>query len=193
MSSASRARDRLAVRVGCELIYVTQQATPILVLVKPRHSQNQLIREERIHFEPQLIPSEFEDEHGNIVFRMSLRPGRNMIRHDAIVRVPADPEELLRSDGVIPPAELPPEVLRYTLPSRYADSDKLLDFAWSHFGQVPNGLARVQAICDWTHRNIAYRTYSGNLQVSAADVIARGYGVCRDFAHVAVALCRTFN
>lgn len=193
MSSASKARDRLAVRVGCELIYVTQQATPILVLVKPRHSQNQLIREERFHFEPQLIPTEFEDEHGNIAFRMLLRPGRNLIRHDAIVRVPAEPDDASRSDGVTPPNQLPPELLRYTLPSRYADSDKLQDFAWTHFGHVPNGLERVQAICDWTHRNIAYRTMSGNPRLSAADVIARGYGVCRDFAHVALALCRTFN
>ena len=119
----------LAVRVGCELIYLTQQFTPILISFKPRHSRSQLIREERIHFEPNLSPSEFEDEHGNIVFRMSLRPGRNMLRHDAIVRVPADPEEMLRSDGLIPPGELPPEVLRYTLPSRQQLKKRLHDLS----------------------------------------------------------------
>jgi transglutaminase-like putative cysteine protease len=183
----------LSVRVGCELVYVTQHETSILVLFKPRHSQTQLIREERTHFEPVLIPSEFEDEHGNIAYRMLLRPGRNLLRHDAIVKVPSTPPDLRRVDGVVPPHLLPPEVLRYTLPSRYADSDKLLDFAWRNFGHVENGLTRVQAICDWTHRNIEYRTGSGNPQLSAADVIARGYGVCRDFAHVAQALCRTFN
>jgi transglutaminase-like putative cysteine protease len=67
------------------------------------------------------------------------------------------------------------------------------DFAWQKFGRVPHGLERVQAICDWTHGNIEYRTGSGDATLSAWEVIQRGVGVCRDFAHVALALCRTFN
>jgi transglutaminase-like putative cysteine protease len=89
--------------------------------------------------------------------------------------------------------ELPFELLRYTLPSRYCDSDKLLNFAWSQFGQVPHGLARVQAICDWVHKNIEYRFASGRPDLSASEVIERRFGVCRDFAHAAIALCRAFN
>ena len=90
-------------------------------------------------------------------------------------------------------AQLPSELLRYTLPSRYCDSDKLLNFAWNLFGQVPHGLPRVQAICDWVHTNIEYRFGSGRTDLSASEVIERRYGVCRDFAHVAIALCRAFN
>jgi transglutaminase-like putative cysteine protease len=93
----------------------------------------------------------------------------------------------------IPVEELPPELLRYTLPSRYCDSDKLFDFAWEHFGHVPHGMLRVQAICDWVHGNIEYRFGSGRPDISASEVIARRYGVCRDFAHAAIALCRAFN
>jgi transglutaminase-like putative cysteine protease len=79
------------------------------------------------------------------------------------------------------------------LPSRYCDSDKLMNFAWNQFGQVPQGIPRVQSICDWVHNNIEYRTLSGRPDLSASEVIARRYGVCRDFAHAAIALCRTFN
>lgn len=183
----------LSVRVGCECVYTAPQETPILVIFKPRQGPTQLIREERIHFEPGLIPSEFEDEHGNIVYRMILQPGQNLLRYDSIVKVPSVREDVMRIDGAVPPQDLPPSVLPYTLPSRYGDSDKLRDLAWRTFGHVPNGLERVQAICEWTHRSIAYQTGSGDPTISASDVIKRGYGVCRDLAHVALSLCRTFN
>jgi transglutaminase-like putative cysteine protease len=183
----------LAVRVGCECVYRASTETPILVMFKPRQAPTQLIREERIHFEPGLIPAEFEDEHGNIVYRMMLKSGINLIRYDAIVKVPSVREDVFRVDGAVPPHELTPSVLRYTLPSRYADSDKIRDFAWQHFGGVPNGFERVQAICNWTHRNIQYCTGSGDPTIAASEVILRRFGVCRDLAHVAVALCRTFN
>src|SRR5580704_10060164 len=95
----------LSVRVGCELVYQAVAEAAILVLFKPRQAQTQLIREERIHFEPGLIPREFEDEHGNIVYRMTLKRGRNFLRHDAIVRVPSAREDMMRVDGVIPPQD----------------------------------------------------------------------------------------
>jgi transglutaminase-like putative cysteine protease len=183
----------LAIRLGCECVYKASASTPILLLVKPRQGEAQMIREERLHFEPNLLPSEFEDEHQNTTYRMVLAPGYNLLRHDAIVRVPSVREDTFHADGVVPPDELSPQVLRYTLPSRYADSDKLRDFAWREFGHVRHGLDRVRAICDWTHHHIEYRTGSGDNTLSASEVIARGYGVCRDLAHVAIALCRTFN
>jgi transglutaminase-like putative cysteine protease len=68
-----------------------------------------------------------------------------------------------------------------------------MDFAWAQFGQIPHGFPRVQAICDWVHDNIEYRFASGRSDLSASEVIGRRYGVCRDFAHAAIALCRAFN
>jgi transglutaminase-like putative cysteine protease len=68
-----------------------------------------------------------------------------------------------------------------------------MDFAWKQFGQTTHGLPRVQAICDWVHNNIEYRYLSGRSDLSAFEVIERRYGVCRDFAHAAIALCRAFN
>jgi transglutaminase-like putative cysteine protease len=183
----------LAVRVGCEVIYETTVPTPILMAFKPKQDAFQSIREERINFEPNLPATQFEDDHENTVYRLLLMPGRNVLSYDAIVRVPGVTEDFALLDDPIPPHLLPPSILRYTLPSRYCDSDKLLNFAWQHFGHLKQGVERVQGICDWLHQNIEYRTLSGNPNISAYDVIQRRYGVCRDMAHTAAALCRTFN
>ena len=92
-----------------------------------------------------------------------------------------------------PVDRIPVEFLRYTLPSRYCDSDRLMSFAAEHFGMLPPGGPTVRGILDWLHKNIEYRYGSGCPDISASEILARGYGVCRDFGHTAVALCRTFN
>jgi len=183
----------ISVRVGCELIYETQVSTPALLSFKPRQDHWQQIRQESVNFDPLVPATEFEDDHGNIVYRLALEPGRNVFRYDAIVMVPSAREDFAHLDEPVPPHLLPPEILRYTLPTRYCDSDKLLDFAWQNFGHLPHGIERVRGICDWLHRHIEYRTCSGSPLLSAHDIIQRRYGVCRDLAHTAVALCRTFN
>jgi transglutaminase-like putative cysteine protease len=183
----------LTVRCGLEFIYEAAAVTPVFLLIKPRLDVSQYIEKEQLLFEPRLSSLEYEDQHGNIVHRANLQPGRTIIRHEAFVSVPSILENACAVDDPVPVEQLPANILRYTLPSRYCDSDKLLDFAFQQFGNVPHGLERVQAICDWVHRNIEYRYGSGDPRITAAEVIARGFGVCRDFAHVAIALCRTFN
>ncbi|HEY5793358.1 MAG TPA: transglutaminase family protein [Chthoniobacterales bacterium] len=183
----------LAVRVGCKISYEAAAPTPVLAICKPRQDAYQSIRQESMQFDPDLSATEFEDDHGNIVYRLTLKPGPNTLRYDAIVMVPSQPEDYHWLDEPIPPHLLPAPILRYTLPTRYCDSDKLLNFAWEHFGHLEQGLARVKGICQWLHDNIEYRTLSGSPNLSAHDIIERRYGVCRDFAHTTVALCRTFN
>lgn len=121
-------------------------------------------------------------------------PGLNSFRHDAIVSVSSQPDNHdLTPSTPLSPGELSPAVLRYTLPSRYCDSDKLANFSWEKFGQMEHGWPRVQAISRWVHDNIEYRYMSGRPDFSAWDVLQRGYGVCRDFAHLVIALNRAFN
>ncbi len=183
----------LNVRVGCHIVYETTVPTPALFVLKPRLEGRVLVLQEKLSFGISLPSYEFQDSHGNITYRAMLMPGRNEIRHDALVAVSSLPDSRQAPANIPPVSELPCELLRYTLPSRYCDSDKLLNFAWNQFGQVPHGLRRVQAICDWVHSHIEYRFASGRTDLSATEVIARGFGVCRDFAHVAIALCRAFN
>ena len=183
----------LMLRCGCEISYRAQFPAPIILTLKPRQGPIQQIQSESFRVEPLHGMIEYEDTLGNIVHRFMLQPGLNRIRYDSLVWVPAVPENTTNTGPALPVEQLPDALLRYTLPSRYCDSDKLLDFAFEHFGQVPHGRERVQAICDWVHTNIEYRTCSGSPNTSASDIVVQRYGVCRDFAHVGVALCRTFN
>jgi transglutaminase-like putative cysteine protease len=183
----------MTVRVGCRVTYVTENPTPILIVVRPRLDGKQLVRQEKLQFTPSLPSHHFEDAHGNITCRSMLQPGENSIYHDALVAVPSQPDSYDMGTHPTPIYEVPPLALRYTLPSRYCDSDRLFDFAWQHFGQIKHGLERVRAISDWVHDNIEYRFGSGRPDISASEVIAQGYGVCRDFAHCTIALCRALN
>src|SRR6187399_2309344 len=88
----------LSVRVGCELVYETEAETPVLLSFKPRQDALQLIREEAVHFEPMLPATEFEDDHENIIYRLALKPGRNVLRHDSIVMVPSLTEDFAWMD-----------------------------------------------------------------------------------------------
>lgn len=183
----------LTVRVGCALAYEITAPTPLFLLLKPGLGLRQLILEEKLVFGAGLPTQQLTDTHGNTVYRLMLKPGRNEIIHDAIFSVPLVPDNYGLPTGLVPIERLPMEVLRYTMPSRYCDSDKLMQFALSKFGHVPRGVDQVQAVCTWVNRNIEYRYGSGSPLISAWDVVDRGYGVCRDLAHVLVALCRALS
>ena len=189
----SHASSDITIRVGLELSYEAAAPTPISLLIQPRLDPWQHLQREQLSFSPDIFIREAEDVHGNIVRIFDLPAGRTTIRHDALVAVPTTPEDHGAVDGAVPLAELTPDLLRYTLPSRYCDSDRLMDFAFEKFGQVPHGLQRVRAICDWVHRNVQYRWGAGTRFTAASEIIAQGSGVCRDFAHAAIALCRCFN
>jgi transglutaminase-like putative cysteine protease len=184
----------VTVRVGCSLAYEVTGSAMLLLNLRPIPNRNHAIVFEALACGDNLPVEEFTDSHGNQVTRVTLAPGTNLFRHDAIVRISsqADNHDLTDRTPHVP-AALPPAVLRYTLPSRYCDSDKLGNFAWEKFGQVEHGWPRVQAISRWIHDHIEYRYLSGRPDLSAWDVLQRGYGVCRDFAHLAVALNRCFN
>ncbi|HTJ78087.1 MAG TPA: transglutaminase family protein [Rariglobus sp.] len=186
--------DNLTVRVGCRLIYDAASPVPVMFNLKPRMDAGRILQAELLRFGNDLPATAFTDTHDNTHFRLVLPAGRTEVVHDAIVSVPDRPDNAeFTSANPLSPHELPAEVLRYTLPSRYCDSDKLTNFAWEKFGLIPHGLPRAQAISDWLHNQIEYRFASGRPDLSAWDVIQRGYGVCRDFAHTFIALCRTFN
>lgn len=192
---ASNREFDLTVRVGCSLAYEATGPAWLLLNVRPLADRNHELVFQALSVGLDLPFTEFTDSHGNNVCRVALAPGTNYIRHDAIVAVTSTPDNGELPAGAAPIAldVLPPELLRYTLPSRYCDSDKLIHFAWEKFGHVEHGLPRVEAISRWLHENIEYRYFSGRPDLTAWDVLKRGYGVCRDFAHLAVALNRTFN
>ncbi len=162
-------------------------------MVRPLHVERAHVIHENLSFGIARPSYEFQDTHGNNTYRVTLMPGVNEIHHDALVAVSSLPDTREITGNMIPVGELPSRLLRYTLPSRYCDSDKLMNLAYTQFGHIPQGLSLVQAICDWVHNNIEYRYGSGRSDISASEVIDRRYGVCRDFAHSTIALCRACN
>lgn len=190
----STASPELTIRCGLDFAYDAVDYTPMIMVIQPQDGPWQRIDGEQLSFAPKVPVQVYRDIHANIVHRLILPPGRTCVRHDAMIAVPSVPENYgMTDDQPVPVAELSPELLRYTLPSRYCDSDRLMNFAFEKFGQIPHGLPRVQAICDWVHSNVEYRFGSGSPYTAASEVINQGYGVCRDFAHCAVALSRCFN
>jgi transglutaminase-like putative cysteine protease len=184
----------ITVRVGCSLAYEVKGSAMLLLNLQPCPNRNHEIVFQALALGNNLPSDQFDDSHGNRVHRVTLAPGTNYFRHDAIVRVSSKGDNHDLGNRVPSlPAELPPDVLRYTMPSRYCDSDKLTNFAWEKFGHVEHGWPRVQAISLWLHQNLEYRYMSGRPDLSAWDVLQRGYGVCRDFAHLVIALNRCFN
>lgn len=193
-SPATTGKFDLTVRVGCSLAYEVTGTASVLINVQPRRDRNHAVVFQALTLGQNLPATQFTDTHGNRVWRVRLAPRSNFVRHDAIIALAATPDNQdLPAAIPLAPDQLPADVLRYTLPSRYCDSDKLAKFAWDKFGQVDHGLPRVSAISQWIHDNIEYRYLSGCADLSAWDVLQRGYGVCRDFAHLAIALNRTFN
>lgn len=124
--------------------------------------------------------------------RLSAQPGPLHVSYQATVDInhfQAEPTQIAE----IPVRQLPLEVLQYIYPSRYCQSDRLSNFAVSQFGYSPQGYTRAQAICDWVRQHVFFRSNSSVGTTSAVDTLVERVGVCRDFAHLMIALCRAIN
>jgi transglutaminase-like putative cysteine protease len=129
---------------------------------------------------------------GNRYARLRAAPGELLVRYDATVDIE---HHIVPPDSVreVPIAELPAEALAYIYPSRYCESDRLRQFAAAEFGGLPPGFWRVRAVQDWVHRNVRFLSGSSTATTSAVDTLIERVGVCRDFAHLMIALCRAIN
>ncbi|AIJ48295.1 transglutaminase [Comamonas testosteroni TK102] len=124
--------------------------------------------------------------------RVSARPGTLTVHYEAIVEIShhkAEPGYV----SEVPVRRLPLEVMQYVYPSRYCQSDRLSKFAVDRFGHLPQGYTRAQAICDWVRQNVTFRSNTSIGTTSAVDTLIERVGVCRDFAHLMIAICRAIN
>jgi transglutaminase-like putative cysteine protease len=129
---------------------------------------------------------------GNRYARMRVEPGILSMRYDATVDI-AHHFESPDKVWEVPIAQLPPEALAYIYPSRYCQSDRLRQFATTEFGGIAPGYWRVRAIQNWVHSHTRFVSGSTNATTSAVDTLVEKVGVCRDFAHLMIALCRALN
>ena len=137
--------------------------------------------------------SSYRDGFGNWCGRFTAPAGRIRISTDTVIRDSGLPDPVVPGARQHPVEELPDEALVFLLASRFCESDRMLDLAWSLFGQTEPGWPRVQAVCDFTHNHIRFDYAQARPTRSAFEGYQEGVGVCRDYAHLAVAFCRALN
>jgi transglutaminase-like putative cysteine protease len=184
----------MQIRAGYELIYQFPQPTPMILALNIHHSRaHDLLRPDHLMTEPALPVSAYRDRFENWCTRLVAPPGRIRLSADAIVHDSGVPEPTLPGACQHEVQDLPEETLVFLLGSRYCETDCLLTTAWNLFGQTPPGWPRVQAICDFVHGHLAFGYQYASPTKSALQALNEGRGVCRDFAHLAIALCRCMN
>ena len=183
----------MRVKIGCEFVYTSAGPSALIVLVRPRDQANnhKLLRETR-ELIPDVPVEEYIDIYGNHLWRIVTPDGQLTIRYDALAEVEPTPDpSLLHLPGTLV-QDYPGDVLQFLLPSRHCQSDKVIGEAWELFGNTPHGWSRVQAVCDWIHSNVAYGKGSDS-STSGYEAYQARQGVCRDFAHISVMLCRALS
>lgn len=184
----------MQIRAGYEISYECPQPTPMILQLSVHSSRvHDLLTQDRIAMDPTIPVNTYHDIFGNFCHVVTAPAGRTTFSADFLVNDSGLP------DPVAPDAEqhrlqdLPVDVLVYLLGSRYCETDRLSNIAWSLFGGLPKGWPLVQAICDYVHNRIAFGYQHASPMKTAWDANNEQRGVCRDFAHLAIALCRCMN
>ncbi|MET3891261.1 transglutaminase-like putative cysteine protease [Bosea sp. OAE506] len=184
----------MKLRIGYELDYDFPQPTPLILMLNVHFSRfSDLETPDHMRITPSVPVSAYRDGFGNWCTRLVAPQGPMRITADAIIADSGLPEAQNRSAGQVPVEHLPEEAIVFLLASRFCDSDRLLDLAWQLFGHTTPGAPRVQAICDFVNQRIAFNYNDASVTRSASDAYAEGRGVCRDYAHLAIAFCRAMN
>jgi transglutaminase-like putative cysteine protease len=181
----------MKLRVGCRFEYESPAATPSVWQVRPRaDGPYRVIAETWDRPNPSRA---YQDVYGNLCDRLNLPPGPSTVSYDATVEVPSHADEVDLSAPQVPIEALPDEALVYLLPSRFCWPELLVNDAWALFEHAAPGWERVQAAVDWVHENIQYRVGTTGPYTTAQDVWESRAGVCRDFTHLGMTLCRSLN
>jgi transglutaminase-like putative cysteine protease len=184
----------MRIEAGYDIAFTCPQKVSMVLMLSVHPSrQKDLLTEHRISFSPDVVARDYLDAFGNVCTRLVAPPGILEIRNRF---------EILDSgmlDEVAPDAvqhdvrDLPDHTLVYLIGSRYCDTQKLDNLAWSLFGHIQSGWQRVQAICDYVHTRIQFGYHFARCDRTASEGHFERIGVCRDFAHLAIALCRCMN
>lgn len=184
----------MRIRAGYEISYDCPAPTPMLLMlnVRPERAAD-LETPDTIQTDPVVPVRLYVDTFGNVCGRLVAPAGRITLRSDFVIRDDGQPDP--QCPGAIQHAveDLPDQLVEYLLPSRYCDTELLSDLAWRTFGDTPPGWERVQAVVDYTHARIAFGYHHARATRTAHEAHEEGCGVCRDYAHLAITLCRCLN
>jgi transglutaminase-like putative cysteine protease len=177
---------------GCELVYTADAPTPLILMLRPRSGVGQWVFREDYLLEPSVPITEYTDSYGNLCQRLVAPPGKFHIHTVSSVET-ADTIDVAPGAPYVPAENLPDGVIQFLLPSRYCESDKLGQLALKIVeGQTP-GYDQVEAIRRWIQENVEYRYGTSDASTSASETAEKQVGVCRDFTHLGMSLCRSLN
>ena len=184
----------MRLRIGYELRYQFPQPTPVILMLNVHDSRVcDLERPDDIVIEPSVPISRYRDVFANQCSRILAPAGAMRISTDTVVRNTELPDLVAPDATQVSIQDLPDDTLVFLIASRFCDSDRLLDLAWTLFGRSSPGWTRVQAVCDFVHAHIAFGYEHARVTRSASEAYQERRGVCRDYAHLAIAFCRALN
>jgi transglutaminase-like putative cysteine protease len=184
----------MRIRAGYELVYECPKPTPMILCLNIHPSRRvDLLTDQVLSFTPPVEAWDYVDGFGNVCSRIVAPPGATAISTAFEIHDDGLPDAVAAAATQHHIGDLPDEVLVFLLGSRYCDTDRLSDFAWTQFAGTPPGWARVQAICDFVHGHVAFDYQNADPLRTAHGGFIDRTGVCRDFAHLAITLCRCMN
>ncbi len=184
----------MKISVGFEMIYQSPQPTPMILNLNVHFTRvSDLIGRDDLKFEPRVPIAAYRDSFGNWCTRVVAPAGRLRITADALVHDSGIPDAVVPQARQVPVQNLPEDTLLFLLGSRYCETDRLSETAWSLFGNAPTGWGRVQAICDYVNQRITFGYEHARMTRTALEAFNERIGVCRDYTHLAVAFCRCMN
>ncbi len=184
----------MKIRIGYELLYDCPQPTPMILMLNVHYSRvSDMVTADHIVTTPSLAQRSYRDSFGNWCTRIVAPSGRTRITTDALVNDTGEADAVVPNALQTPIENLPEEALIYLLGSRYCETELLMPIAWSMFANSAPGWPRVQAICDFVHKHIVFGYQYARPSKTAFEAYREGNGVCRDYAHLALTLCRCMN
>jgi transglutaminase-like putative cysteine protease len=184
----------MQIRFGFELVYACTKPTPMILNLNVHYSRvSDLLRPDHLVTQPSVPIVGYRDGFGNWCSRLVAPAGEIRIATDAIIQDSGLPDAAEPQAEQLPVQDLPGDTLVYLLGSRYCETDRLSETAWSLFEQTPPGWARVQAISNFVHQHITFGYQHARATKTALEAFHEQTGVCRDFTHLAIAFCRCMN
>ena len=184
----------MLIKAGYDIGFITRQPTPMMAMLSVHPSRSDDLRTDHVsRISPDIPSHDYLDGFGNICTRFTLPEGETRLSGDFIIEDDGVPDRASPEAGQHPVEDLPDDALVYLLGSRYCETDRLSDTAWGLFGHVPPGWGRVKEIVAFTHHHITFGYEHARPTKTAWDAHQEQRGVCRDFAHLAITLCRCMN
>lgn len=184
----------MRIRAGYELVYECPRPTPMLLALNIHPSRRvDLLTEQVLRFSPEIEARDYVDSFGNVCTRIVAPTGLTTISTEFEIFDHGRPDTVAPDAPQQDVRDLPDDVLVFLLGSRYCDTDRLSDIAWAEFGDTAPGWSRVQAIVDFVHNHITFDYQRADSFRTAHGGYTDRCGVCRDFAHLAITLCRCMN